>query len=108
MRTGMDVEVVDLVERAGTLPPDREEVAGAALIGDLLLIRLEPGDYPIECHDGRIEIITALRGRFGIATEDGRLWSIGQGQCCRIRPGLRHRWSTDSDATVLVLFSKAK
>ncbi|HVJ41188.1 MAG TPA: cupin domain-containing protein [Dongiaceae bacterium] len=103
----MEIEVIDLIGRAGALPPDREEVAGAGLVGDLLLIRLEPGDYPIECHDGRIEIITALRGNFGIATEDGRLWSIGQGQCCRIPPGLRHCWTTDSDATVLVAFIKA-
>lgn len=103
----MAIEVIDLVKEATALPPDQEQVIGPALTGDLLLIRLAPGDYPIECHEGRTEIITALRGRFGIATEDGGLWSVGQGQCCRIPPGLRHRWAPDSDATVLAAFISA-
>jgi quercetin dioxygenase-like cupin family protein len=101
----MDIEIVDLVAGATALPPDQEQIVGETLTGDLLLIRLEPGDYPPECHDGRIEIITALSGQFGIATEDGRLFPVRQGQCCRIPPGLRHRWAADSAATVLVAFA---
>ena len=103
----MDIEVIDLVGASAKLPPDQEQVIGPALTGDLLLIRLEPGSYPVECHAGRTEIITALRGRFGIVTEDGRAWQIAQGQCCRIPPGLTHRWAPDSDATVLVAFAGA-
>ena len=103
----MAIEVIDLQREAAALPPDQEKIIGASLTGDLLLIRLEPGDYPIECHAGRTEVITALRGRFGIATEDGGLWSIAEGQCCRIPPGLRHRWAPDSEATVLVAFIAA-
>jgi mannose-6-phosphate isomerase-like protein (cupin superfamily) len=101
----MDIEIVDLVARATALPPDQEKVVGAALTGDLLLIRLEAGDYPLECHDDRIEIITALSGQFSITTEDGRSFPVRQGQCCRIPPGLRHRWAADSVATVLVAFA---
>jgi mannose-6-phosphate isomerase-like protein (cupin superfamily) len=100
----MDIEIVDLIDRATALPPDQEQIVGETLTGDLLLIRLEPGDYPLECHDGRIEIITALCGQFSIATEDGRSFPVRQGQCCRIPPGLRHRWAANSEATVLVAF----
>lgn len=39
--------MVDPVGHAGALPPDGEAVAGAGLVGDLLMIPLEPGDYPI-------------------------------------------------------------
>lgn len=101
----MDIEVIDLIAEATTLPPDQEKIVGAGLAGDLLLIRLEPGTYPLECHEGRTEIITALRGRFGIIAGDGRSWQIAQGQCCRIPPGLHHHWAPDSDATVLVAFA---
>lgn len=101
----MDIEVIDLVEGAKSLPPDQERAIGKVLIGDLLLIRLEPGDYPIERHDGRIEIITTLRGQFSIVTENGRQWPVMQGQCCRIPPGLPHRWASTSNATVLVAFT---
>jgi len=100
----MDIEVIDLITQATALPPDHERIIGPALTGDLLLIRLEPGDYPVECHDGRTEIITALRGRFGIVAADGRIWRVAQGQCCRIPPGLKHHWAPDSEATVLVAF----
>ena len=103
-----DVEVTDLIAQATTLPPDHEQIIGADLIGDLLLIRLEPGSYPLECHDGRTEIITALRGRFGIVAADGRSWHITEGQCCRIPPGLEHHWAPDSDATVLVAFIQGR
>jgi mannose-6-phosphate isomerase-like protein (cupin superfamily) len=103
----MTIEIVDLVDQASTLPPDHERVVGATLTGDLLLIRLEPGSYPIECHDGRIEIIIALSGHFTIETEDGAQFSVRQGQCCRIPPGLRHRWAATSDATVLAAFVTA-
>jgi quercetin dioxygenase-like cupin family protein len=101
----MDIEVIDLVAQATTLPPDNEKIIGPALTGDLLLIRLAPGSYPIEWHEGRTEIITALRGRFGIVAEDGSSWYITPGQCCRIPPGLTHHWAPDSDATVLVAFA---
>ncbi|HWU00657.1 MAG TPA: cupin domain-containing protein [Terriglobales bacterium] len=101
----MDIEVIDLIAQATDLPPDNEKIIGPALTGDLLLIRLEPGTYPIECHEGRTEIITALRGHFGIVATDGRSWQIAQGQCCRIPPGLQHHWAPDSDATVLVAFA---
>jgi mannose-6-phosphate isomerase-like protein (cupin superfamily) len=101
----VDIEILDLVDHAKKLPPDQEDCVGEALAGDLLLIRLEPGDYPIECHPDRTEIITALCGQFGILTEDGRRWTASQGQCCRIPPGLRHRWAPESDATVLVVFA---
>ena len=103
----MELEILDLVDRAKALPPDSEEIVGAGLTDDLLLIRLEPGDYPVECHDDRIEITTALRGTFGILAEDGQSWSIHQGQCCRIPSGLKHRWAPTSDATVLVAFVAA-
>jgi len=99
-----DVDVMDLVGAATALPPDHEKIIGAGLTGDLLLIRLEPGTYPLECHEGRTEIITALRGHFGIVAADGRSWQITQGRCCRIPPGLQHHWAPDSDATVLVAF----
>ena len=101
----MAIEIVDLVKEAQALPPDSEKTVGENLLGDLLLIRLEPGDYPTECHEGRTEIITALRGQFAILTEDGRQWPVSQGQCCRIPPGLRHRWAPNSDATVVVAFA---
>jgi quercetin dioxygenase-like cupin family protein len=99
------IEILDLIEHGKALPPDQEQVVGATLTGDLLLIRLAPGDYPIECHDGRIEIITALRGQFALLTEEGRSWSVIQGQCCRVPSGLGHRWAPDSDATVMVVFA---
>lgn len=101
----MDIDVIDLIERAKALPPDHEHLLGGALTGDLLLIRLEPGSYPVEWHDGRVEIITALRGRFALLTEDGHSWPVTQGQCCRVPPGLKHRWAPDSDAMVLVAFA---
>jgi quercetin dioxygenase-like cupin family protein len=101
----VDIEILDLVDRAKALPPDHEDCVGGALSGDLLLIRLEPGAYPVESHPDRVEIITALCGQFGILTEDGRRWSVSQGQCCRIPSGLRHRWAPESDATVLVVFA---
>jgi mannose-6-phosphate isomerase-like protein (cupin superfamily) len=107
MNMTTDVEVIDLVAEASALPPDHEKIIGAGLAGDLLLIRLEPGSYPVECHDGRTEIITALRGRFGIVATDGRSWRIEQGQCCRIPAGLEHHWAPDSEATVLVAFAAA-
>ena len=100
----MDIEVIDLIGRARTLPPDHEHVLAGALTGDLLLIRLEPGNYPVEWHDDRVEIITALQGQFTLLTEDGRAWPVIQGQCARVPPGLKHRWAPDSDATVLVAF----
>jgi len=98
------VEVLDLVALGRSLPVDTDHPISADLKGEVLLIRLEPGRaYPTEVHHHATETILALSGRFVIQA-DGRSYAVSQGQCCRIPPGLEHRWGPDSDAVVQVHF----
>lgn len=103
----MPIEVLDLIDLAKAAPVDTDQPITADLKGDVLIIRLEAGrDYPSETHDDATETITALSGRFAILAE-GRSYAVRQGQCCRIPPGLAHRWAPDSEAVVLVHFGRA-
>lgn len=100
----MSVEILDLVDLAKAMPVDTDRAITTDLVGDVLIIRLEAGrDYPIEVHHHATETITSLSGRFAIFAE-GKSYSVSQGQCCRIPPGLEHRWASDSEAVVLVHF----
>ena len=99
-----DIEVLDLVALGQSVPPDTDRPITTDIKGDVLVIRLEPGrTYPPEKHDHATETITALRGRFTIEA-GGKSHAVAQGQCCRIPPGLEHRWASESDAVVLVHF----
>jgi len=98
------VEVLDLVTVGRSLPADTDHAITGNLKGKVLLIRLEPGRaYPTEIHQHATETILALSGRFVIEA-DGHSYAVSQGQCCRIPPGLEHRWGSDSDAVVQVHF----
>ncbi|HYE01534.1 MAG TPA: cupin domain-containing protein [Alphaproteobacteria bacterium] len=101
------IEVLDLAALGQGLPVDTDHAITAKAAGPVLIIRLAPGEYPTESHKGRIETITALTGRFSIEAAGGR-WDVAQGQCCRIPPGLEHRWGADSEAVVLVHFAEAE
>lgn len=108
----MPIEVLDLVELAQGVPIDTDHPITTDLVGDVLIIRLAASpdnprpDYPEEVHAGATETITALSGRFAILAE-GKTYPVRQGQCCRIPPGLHHRWAPESDAVVLVHFGAA-
>lgn len=98
------VEVLDLIALGRTLPVDTDHPLTKALAGEVLLIRLEPGRaYPTEVHHHATETIVALSGSFVIEAA-GQSYAIGQGRCCRIPPGLEHRWGTQSEAVVQVHF----
>ena len=98
------IEVLDLISLAQATPVDTDRPISEDLIGAMLLIRLAPGGgYPVETHAHATETITALSGRFAILAGD-KSYSVSQGQCCRIPPGLEHRWAPDSEAVVLVHF----
>lgn len=103
----MSIEVLDLVELAQSVPVDTDHPITSNPVGEVLIIRLGPGyDYPEEVHAGATETITALSGRFAIIA-DGKSYPVHQGQCCRIPPGLHHRWAAESEAIVLVHFGTA-
>lgn len=108
----MSIEVLDLVDLAQGLPVDTDHAITGNLVGDVLIIRLSPTNnasgrhYPEEVHADATETITALSGSFAIIAE-GKSYPVRQGQCCRIPPGLHHRWSPESDAVVLVHFGTA-
>lgn len=98
------VEVLDLVALGRSLPVDTDHPISTDLKGEVLLIRLEAGRaYPTEVHHHATETIVALAGRFVIQA-GGRSYAVSEGQCCRIPPGLEHRWGPDSDAVVRVHF----
>jgi len=98
------IEVIDLVALGRSLPVDTDHPISADLKGAVLVIRLEPGRaYPTEVHEHATETILALAGRFVIEA-GGQPYAVSQGQCCRIPPGLEHRWGPDSDAVVKVHF----
>jgi mannose-6-phosphate isomerase-like protein (cupin superfamily) len=110
----MPIEVLDLVALAQGVPVDTDRPITADPMGDVLIIRLSPQsefpghdfpgrDYPDEVHGHATETITALAGQFAIIA-GGKSYAVRQGQCCRIPPGLHHRWATQSDAVVLVHF----
>lgn len=100
----MSVEVLDLLALADTLPADTDRAVTANLKGEALIIRLEAGrEYPLEVHGHATETIVALSGRFVILA-GGQAFGVRQGQCCRIPPGLEHRWASESEAVVLVHF----
>lgn len=103
----MPIEILDLIDLAKALPADTDRAITTNLEGDAVIIRLEAGlDYPMEVHDHATETITALSGCFAILA-DGRSHAVRQGQCCRIPPGLAHRWAAESEAVVLVHFGTA-
>lgn len=98
------VEVLDLVGLGRSLAIDTDHAITSGIKGDVLLLHLVPGrTYPAEVHGHAVETIVALAGRFVIEAA-GSSYAVTAGQCCRIPPGLEHRWSTDSDAVVLVHF----
>lgn len=108
----MAIDVLDLVALAQSVPVDTDHPITTDPVGDVLIIRLSPQSntsgchYPEEVHAGVTETITALAGQFAIIAE-GKSYPVRQGQCCRIPPGLRHRWSSESEAVVLVHFGAA-
>ena len=103
----MPIEILDLIHLGQELPVDTDRAITTDLKGEVLIIRLAAGrDYPVESHAHATETITALSGHFAILAA-GKTYPVRQGQCCRIPPGLEHRWAPESEAVVLVHFGTA-
>lgn len=100
----MPIETFDLRALGATLPVDRDHPLTEAAEGAVVLIRLAPQQdaFPEEVHEAR-ETIVCLEGRLALQAGAERV-EIAAGQCCRVPPGLTHRWAADSAGLVLVHF----
>jgi hypothetical protein len=102
--------IQSLLQRAAQLEVDKDDLIVKLQSPDVLLIRLAPQEFPFETHKVQ-ERILCLDGEFGLDYNDGQgnahSVRIPQGHLASIAPGITHRFSSDSRASILTLYGDA-
>ena len=99
------LEVIDLLTVASSLGSDTDYVLSDISKGTLLLLKQKPQVYRDEQHKVE-ERIVVLHGRIGIRSAEKSVYA-NTGQMIVVAAVLEHRFTTDSDGVVVVIFGAA-
>jgi quercetin dioxygenase-like cupin family protein len=99
------MQTINLITLGNGLEVDKDHSLRSFERGELLLIKLKPQDYPYEVHQ-KPETIIAFKGQFALETKDNSI-QVNEGESITVPPGIDHRFGSQSDALILVLFEQA-